>query len=364
MKFTVSRKRSAELNGIVCGILLVVVIGTMSTFAQVSRIKPAFGTNGMVSSSDSLATHVGVEIMKEGGNAIDAAVAVGFTLAVTYPQAGNLGGGGYYLIHLHNGKNYAIDARETAPAAATSAMYMDSLGNLISGKSLVGGLSVGIPGNVDGLIMAEEKFGRLSLEKVIAPAIAIADSGFRVNKRLQAAFDSAFHVMKNFPSTMKYFSKSGITYTMGDVVTQKDLVRILRKISKEGRDGFYSGEIPELIAKENRETGGIITAADIKNYHAVLCEPIMIPYHGYQVVSMPPSSSGGVCLAEILNILEHFDIRKYGYGASRTLHYEMKGCAMHMRIVISISATSRVCSGTRRPAYFKRICCNRCRTDR
>ena len=323
MKFTVGRKCSAAWSRMAVGILIAVMIATASNFAQVSRIKPAFGTNGMVSSSDSLATHVGVEILKEGGNAIDAAVAVGFTLAVTYPQAGNLGGGGYYLIHL-NGKNYAIDARETAPAAATSAMYLDSLGNLNSGKSLVGGLSSGIPGNVDGLIMAEEKFGRLSLEKVIAPAIAIADSGFRVNKRLQTAFDSAFHVMKDFPSTMKYFSKNGITYKTGDVITQKDLMEILQKISKGGRGGFYSGEIPELIAKENRETGGIMTAADIKNYHAVLCEPIVTTYHGYQVISMPPSSSGGVCLAEMLNILEHFDIRKYGYGASRTLHYEIE----------------------------------------
>ncbi len=305
-------------------IIIAIFLAVTSIYGQVSELKPAFGINGMVSSSDSLATTVGVRIMKEGGNAIDAAVAVGFVLAVTYPEAGNLGGGGYYLIHLENGRNYAIDARETAPAAATPNMFLDSIGNVISTKSLVGGLSVGVPGNVDGLILAEENFGRLPLAKVIAPAIALADTGFRANKWLETEFDRAAKSMKAFPSTMKYFSKNGVMYKEGDVIQQKDLESVLVKISKEGRDGFYSGEIPELIAKEDQAAGGVMTAEDVETYHAVVREPIVVTYHGYQVIGMPPSSSGGICLAEMLNILENFNIRKYGYGASQTLHYEIE----------------------------------------
>ncbi|HEY9166573.1 MAG TPA: gamma-glutamyltransferase [Candidatus Kryptonia bacterium] len=305
-------------------VLLAVLFAATSTVAQVSVLKPAFGTNGMVSSADSLATSVGVRIMKEGGNAVDAAVAVGFVLAVTYPQAGNIGGGGYYLIHLSNSDNYAIDARESAPAAATCTMFLDSVGNVIPGKSLAGGLAVGVPGNVDGLLMAEEKFGKLPLGKVMAPAIAIADTGFRVNKWLEVGLDSAARFMKDFPSTMKYFTKDGTRFKEGDVIQQGDLARILSKIATEGRDGFYKGEIPELIANEDKATGGVITAQDVENYHAVILKPISTTYHGYQIVGMPPSSSGGVCLAEILNILERFDIRRYGYGASQSLHYEIE----------------------------------------
>lgn len=307
-----------------CRIVLSLVIIVGTGFSQVSMLKPAFGTSGMVSSSDSTATAIGVEILKEGGNAIDAAEAVGFVLSVTYPQAGNLGGGGYYIIHLSDGSNYAIDARETAPAAASRGMYLDSAGNVIPGKSLIGGLSAGVPGNVDGLLMAEKKFGKLSLEQVMAPAIEIAENGFRVNHGLAEALRDALKHMREFPSTMKYFSHNGETYKEGDILVQRDLAGILINIAKRGRDGFYKGEIPELIAMEDRATGGIITEKDVEDYHAVATQPIIVTYHGYQVMGMPPSSSGGVCLAEILNILEQFDVRKYGYGASQTAHYEIE----------------------------------------
>ncbi len=304
--------------------VLAILCGITVTLAQVSSLKPAVGSNGMVSSSDSLATHIGVSIMKEGGNAIDAAVAVGFALAVTYPQAGNLGGGGYYLIHLKNGENFAIDARETAPAAATPRMYLDSSGNPIPDKSLVGGLSAGVPGNVDGLILAEQKFGRLDLKKVIAPAIELAEAGFKMNRKLVTDLDSSLRIMKDFPSTMKYFSDNGTPFQEGDLFRQKDLARVLKGISGKGRAGFYAGKIPELIASQDQAAGGIITAKDIETYHAILTKPIAISYHGYEILSMSPSSSGGICLAEILNILEHFNIRNYGYGASQTLHYEVE----------------------------------------
>ncbi len=290
--------------------------------AQVSVLKPAFGTNGMVSTSDSIATAVGVNILKEGGNAVDAAVAIGFVLAVTYPQAGNLGGGGYYLIHLADGRNYAIDAREKAPSGASRNMYLDKEGNVIPGESLIGGLSVGVPGNVDGLVLAEKKFGKLALKQVMAPAIELALHGFRVDPHLDLAFKHDFHLFKRFPSTLKYFSRDGVPLGRGELLVQKDLARVLQKIAVDGRDGFYRGEVSELIAKQDDASGGIITAKDIENYHAVIREPIKVNYRGYEVMSMPPSSSGGVCLAEMLNILSYFDLNKYGYGASQSLHYE------------------------------------------
>lgn len=304
--------------------LLILFLFAGTSFSQISVLKPAFGTHGMVSTSDSIATAVGVQILKEGGNAVDAAVAVGFTLAVTYPQAGNLGGGGYYIIHLKDGSNYAIDARETAPAGASRNMYLNSAGEVIPGKSLVGGLSVGVPGNVDGLLVAEKRFGRLPLTKVMAPAVALAQKGFIVGHRLAEVFRNAEKKFKRFHSTMKYFVKDGEIYKQGELLVQRDLADVLLKIEREGRDGFYKGEIPELIAKEDEATGGVITAKDVEDYHAVVRHPLMVTYHGYEVMSMPPSSSGGVCLAEMLNILEHFNLGKYGYGASQTLHYEIE----------------------------------------
>ena len=164
--------------------ILALVCSVSTCSAQISVLKPAFGRNGMVSTSDSIASAVGISIMKDGGNAVDAAVAIGFVLAVTYPQAGNLGGGGYYMIHLSDGRNYAIDARETAPSRASRDMYLDRAGNVDNRKELVGGLSVGVPGNVDGLLLAEKKFGKLPLSTVMRPAIQLAEKGFRVNRSL------------------------------------------------------------------------------------------------------------------------------------------------------------------------------------
>ncbi len=305
-------------------VIFTLLLTASTSFAQISVLKPAFGRDGMVSSADSIASAVGVEIMKEGGNAIDAAVAMGFVLAVTYPQAGNLGGGGYYMIHLSNGGNYAIDARETAPSRAARDMYLDSVGNVDSHRELIGGLSVGVPGNVDGLILAEKKFGRLSLAKVMQPAIELAKNGFRVSYALADVFKRDKGRLSLYRTTMRYFSKDGHMYEAGELLVQKDLAKVLEKIAEKGRDGFYEGKIPEMIAREDQETGGIITAQDVENYHAELRRPISVDYRGYDVLSMPPSSSGGVCLAEELNILSKFDLSKYGYGASESLHYEIE----------------------------------------
>ena len=305
-------------------VFLILLLTVSTSYSQISVLKPAIGRHGMVSSADSIASAVGIEIMKEGGNAIDAAVAMGFVLAVTYPQAGNLGGGGYYMIHLSNGENYAIDARETAPSRASRDMYLDSSGNVDTHKELIGGLSVGVPGNVDGLLLAEKKFGRLPLAKVMQPAIELAKKGFRVSYALADVLKRDEGRLSLYPTTMRYFSKDGHMYTAGELLVQKDLAGVLEKIAKEGRAGFYEGEIPDLIAREDQETGGVITPKDVEHYHAEMKRPISVDYRGYEVLSMPPSSSGGVCLSEELNILSNFDLSKYGYGASQSLHYEIE----------------------------------------
>ena len=305
-------------------VILALLLSVSTSYSQISVLKPAFGRHGMVSSADSIATAVGIEMMKEGGNAIDAAVAMGFVLAVTYPQAGNLGGGGYYMIHLSNGENYAIDARETAPSHATRDMFLDSSGNVDNHKELIGGLSVGVPGNVDGLILAETKFGKLPLAKVMQPAIELAKNGFRVSYALADVLRRDEGRLSLYPTTMRYFSRDGRMYTAGEILVQKDLAAVLENIAKKGRNGFYEGKIPEMIAREDQETGGIITTKDVENYHAELKRPISVDYRGYDVLSMPPSSSGGICLAEELNILSNFDLSQYGYGASESLHYEIE----------------------------------------
>ncbi|HUN65295.1 MAG TPA: gamma-glutamyltransferase [Bacteroidota bacterium] len=298
------------------------LLTAVTAVAQVSVLKPAAGMNGMVVSSDSLATSVGVQIMKDGGNAVDAAVAVGFALAVTYPQAGNLGGGGYIVVHLANGENHAIDARETAPSAAATALYLDSAGNPIPQRSLSGGLAAGVPGNVDGLILAEEKWGRLGLKKVIAPAVQYAANGFVMGRRLAMDLAGNFLAMQKYPPTFRYFTRNGVPYRQGELFRQPDLAEVLKKIGDHGREGFYSGEIPALIARADRNAGGVMTPDDLERYHARIAQPVTVLYRGYRVVAVPPSSSGGICLAEILNTLSHFDLHSAGFGSSQSIHLE------------------------------------------
>jgi gamma-glutamyltranspeptidase/glutathione hydrolase len=275
----------------------------------------------MVVSSDSLATQVGVEILKKGGNAVDAAVAVGFALAVTYPQAGNIGGGGFMVIRMANGETVTIDFREKAPMKASENMFLDGNGNFVPEKSQVGHLSVGVPGSVAGLLLALEKYGTMSRREVLEPAIELAEKGFIVNEGLANAFKNAFEHFKKFPSTMRYFSKNGQPYSAGDRLIQKDLAKVLKLIRDKGRDGFYKGKVADLIVEEMKRGGGLITYEDLENYQPVLRKPVVGNYRGYEIISMGPPSSGGVCLIELLNILENFDLKKYGFGSSYTIHY-------------------------------------------
>ncbi|SCC23347.1 gamma-glutamyltransferase [Kosakonia oryziphila] len=278
---------------------------------------PVVAKQGMVASVDEAATRVGVDILKQGGNAVDAAVAVGYALAVTHPQAGNLGGGGFMLIRTKEGNVTAIDFREMAPAAATRDMFLDDQGNPDSKKSLTSHLASGTPGTVAGFSMALEKYGTLPLKKVVQPAIKLAKQGFVVNDAL--ANDLKIYgseVLPNNENSKAIFWKDGEPLKKGDKLVQSNLARSLEMIAEKGPDAFYKGAIAEQIAQQMSKNGGLITQEDLANYKAVERTPISGDYRGYQVYSMPPPSSGGIHIVEILNILENFDLAKYGFGSA------------------------------------------------
>jgi len=315
----IKTKKRKAMRRLTCFVFALLIL--LFDFSESASRRPVKALNGMVVSSDSLATQVGVEILKKGGNAVDAAVAVGFALAVTYPQAGNIGGGGFMVIRMANGETVTIDFREKAPMKASENMFLDENGNFVPEKSQVGHLSVGVPGSVAGLLLALEKYGTMSRREVLKPAIELAEKGFIVNEGLANAFKNAFEHFKKFPSTMRYFSKNGQPYSAGDRLVQKDLAKVLKLIRDKGRDGFYKGKVADLIVKEMKRGGGLITYEDLENYQPVLRKPVVGNYRGYEIISMGPPSSGGVCLIELLNILENFDLKKYGFGSSYTIHY-------------------------------------------
>ena len=256
----------------------------------------------MVSSNDRLATEAGVEILKRGGNAVDAAVAVGFALAVTYPEAGNIGGGGYMVIRMADGRLAALDYREVAPLAATRNMYVDSAGNLTD-KSVVGHLASGVPGAVAGLVAAQKKYGALSLREVMAPAIRLAADGFAAEAPLARALSNDEPLLGRF-AVASPFMADGRPLAAGARVVQPDLARTLRAVADKGAAGFYRGAAADSLVAEMKRGGGIITLEDLRRYQPVWREPIRSTYRGYTTFTMPPSSSGGVTVTETLNIME------------------------------------------------------------
>jgi len=264
--------------------------------------KAPFAEHAMVSSNEAKASAAGVEIMKRGGNAVDAAVAVGFALAVTYPEAGNLGGGGYMVILMADGRTAALDYREVAPRAATRNMFVDSAGKLTD-KSLVGHLASGVPGSVAGLVAAQKKFGVLALADVMAPAIRLADEGFVVDSALAHSFTRDAELIGEFAGAA-VFLPGGTPLRAGATLRQPDLARTLRAIAAEGANGFYRGPVADSLAAEMRRGGGIITADDLRRYKPVWRDAIESSYRGYTLFTMPPSSSGGVTVTETMNILE------------------------------------------------------------
>jgi gamma-glutamyltranspeptidase/glutathione hydrolase len=277
--------------------------------------------NGMVASRSAIASAVGAEILRDGGNAIDAAVATGFALAVTYPSAGNIGGGGFMVIRLADGTLVANDHREKAPAAASRDMYLDADGNVVPGLSIDSHVAAGVPGTVAGLLDALERYGTMSRKRVLAPAITLARNGFDLDFDLARNIAGEKERFAKHPASARSFlKKDGSTYAEGERLVQKDLARTLERISAQGRDGFYAGPTAALIAAEMERGGGLISLADLAAYRSVWREPIRGTYRGYEIVSMPPPSSGGVLLVQMLNMLEAFDVGAMGFGSADAIH--------------------------------------------
>jgi len=279
----------------------------------IAAATPILAHNGMVVAQEERAARIGVEILDRGGNAVDAAVAVGFALAVTYPRAGNLGGGGFMLIHLAKAdRDVAIDYRETAPGAATPTMFLDAQGNPDPAKSRDSGLAVGVPGTVAGLALAERKYGsgKIPLAELMTPAIRLAEQGFPVEDDTADSLPAAKARLARWPASVSIFFNGDEPLHQGDRLLQFDLADTLKAIAQGGPRAFYEGRIADAIVAAVRAAGGIMTADDLKTYRAVERMPLRGRYRGYDIVSMPPPSSGGVALIEILNVLEGYKLGK------------------------------------------------------
>jgi gamma-glutamyltranspeptidase/glutathione hydrolase len=271
-------------------------------------LTPVAGRKGMVASSEPLASQAGAEILQAGGNAVDAAVAVGFALAVTFPQAGNLGGGGFMLIRMSSGEAIVVDYREEAPAAATRTMYQDARGNLIPGSSTIGARAAGVPGTVMGLGLAEQKYGRLGLARVMAPAIRLARNGFPVTYSFAGHVRSERALLEKFDGSRHIFLRDGNFYEPGAVFRQPELARTLAAIAKHGPQGFYSGAAARALLATMQKYHGLITRSDLEQYQAKLRPPLVGHFRGYDILSAPPPSAGGTMLIEMLNVLEPLDL--------------------------------------------------------
>ena len=287
------------------------------------RFLPVIARNGMVVGPEQLAAEVGAQILRQGGNAIDAAVATGFALAVTYPRAGNLAGGGFMLIHLaDDDRETLIDYRETAPAAASRDMFLDNEGNLDKQREYFSLQSAGVPGTVAGMLYALEKYGTLTREQALAPAIALARDGIPVSYSLFFEISaSAQNLRKNPAAERQFFQPDGSAYAVGDIWRQPDLAWTLSEISEEGINGFYGGEVAQLITTEMESGGGLITAQDLADYRVVERQPVRGTYKDFEIVSTPPPSSGGVHIVQMLNILEGYDLQAMGHNSAAYIHH-------------------------------------------
>ncbi len=287
---------------------------------------PVVASNGMVASEQELASRIGLDILKSGGNAVDAAVAMGFALAVALPNAGNIGGGGFMMVHdAKTGKSVALDFREVAPAKATRDMYLDAQGKVIDGKSLYTHYAVGVPGTVAGMEHALKRWGTLPLSRVVAPAVALADKGFPVSETLAKILQQEQKNMGRWPATQAIFWKNGAPLKRGDALVQKDLAQSLRLIGEQGAKAFYEGAIAQKIAAEMAPHAGALSLQDLKNYKVVEREPVRGSYRGYQIVTMPPPSSGGAHLIQILNMMERWPMNQWGVNSAKSIHHMAEG---------------------------------------
>ncbi|CNI48668.1 gamma-glutamyltranspeptidase [Yersinia frederiksenii] len=277
--------------------------------------------NGMVVTSQYLASQVGTDILKMGGNAVDAAVAVGYAQAVVNPCCGNIGGGGFMTIHLADGTDTFINFRETAPAAASADMYLDKEGNVTKDASLYGYLAAGVPGTVLGMDSAQKKYGKLTRQQVMAPAIKLARKGFTLTRADTDILDTTVKRFRQDPESARIFLRpNGEALQPGDRLVQTDLADTLAAISENGPDAFYQGKIPQAVEAAAKNNGGILTAADFANYKITETAPITCSYRGYKFVSSPPPSSGGVTLCETLNVLEGYDLKSMGFNSAAYIH--------------------------------------------
>ena len=284
---------------------------------QLSKNNSGEYKNGMVVSAHPLASKVGLDILKKGGNAIDAAVAVQFALAVVYPDAGNLGGGGFMVYRSASGELATLDFREKAPGKASRDMYLDPLGNVIQDKSLFGHLASGVPGSVDGMVKAHEKFGKLSWKELVQPALELAKNGFPVTEKQAKEFTQVQEEFKKYNPGKSYFIKD--KWTKGDIWIQEDLAKTLELIRDRGREGFYAGAVAEQIEAEMLAGGGLISKDDLKNYQSSWREPLVGNYKDYKVITMPPTSSGGIALLQLLNSVEDYPLRRWGHNSDSTV---------------------------------------------
>jgi gamma-glutamyltranspeptidase/glutathione hydrolase len=302
-------------------ISVVISLVVSATTARAASFRPEKSTDGAVIATSKYATEAGRRILGEGGNAVDAAVAVGYTMAVTHPVAGNLGGGGFAIIRMADGKTYSLDFREMAPGKATRNMYLDVAGNVVPKLSLDGYLAAGVPGTIAGMSAMLDRFGTKKLAYLIQPAIHYAGKGFVISTRNAETFAEHKDRLFKYASSRKYFLKpDGSLYKEGDVLVQKDLVKTLRLIAKQGPKAFYEGPIAELIEKDMKANGGMMTKEDLKRYKPIWREVVRGTYRGYEIISMGPPSSGGTHIIQMLNILEGYNLQAMGHNSAATVN--------------------------------------------
>ncbi|MHB8216392.1 MAG: gamma-glutamyltransferase [Candidatus Sulfotelmatobacter sp.] len=299
-------------------LLLMAAAFVLHSRAASASTEPVHAQHGIVVSAHELASRAGVEMMEAGGNAVDAAVATGFALAVVHSAAGNLGGGGFMLVRMADGKTHFLDYRERAPAAATRDMYLDPQGNVIEGASELGYKAIGVPGSVAGMVYAEQKYGKLTLKQAMGPAIRLARDGYALS--WGEASDLHDKHLAEFPESRRIFQRDGKFYLPGEIFRQPDLARTLERIAAKP-DDFYHGALARELAAAMQKGGGLITASDLAHYEVKEREPIRGTYRGYDIISAPPPSSGGTVLIESLNILEGYDLAKLGDRSAQSIHY-------------------------------------------
>ena len=299
--------------------VLIAALG-LATPALATSPQPVGAGHGMVVTGEHIASEIGVQALQAGGNAVDAAVAVGYALAVVYPAAGNIGGGGFMTIRLADGRSAFLDFREKAPLAATKTMYQDASGNVIPGLSTDGWLAVGVPGSVAGFETALKEYGALPREKVIAPAIRLAREGFVLGPGDVAILHEGTEGFRKDPASAAIFLKNGQPLEIGDRLVQQDLAKTLQKISDGGADAFYRGDIADAIVAASQAGKGILQKADFERYKVRELKPVDCSYRGYQIISSPPPSSGGVTICEILNIVEGYDLSGFGFHSAAEVH--------------------------------------------